>query len=197
MNRIVLMAGVMAVGLSACAQNGGVNIGQGFGMDANISGAKVSLTLTAATPTAPAKVQILITQPTVNFNARPQSVGLQLQKFTVEILDNAGTRYAADEGSYQRSASANPGYVCSVVDADNAAPPLAQCAPNDKTAANVPTAIGSLPIISAAVADQIASDCVTSSCPTLKMKVTFSGLDDAGRVQNIVVPGADLFVETK
>jgi hypothetical protein len=199
MKRLTLMAGVLALGLAGCAQNNGLNIGQGFGMDANVTGAKVTLTRTPATATAPATISILITQPTIIFNARPQSVGFELQKYTVEVLDNAGARYAADQGIFQRSVSSviSPGFVCVTAGTGGTATPLEQCAPNAKSAANVATPIGSLSVITGAVADQIATDCQVTACPTLKLKITFSGVDDAGRSQNVVASGADLFIETK
>ena len=198
MKRLTLTAGVLALGLAGCSNNG-LNIGQGFGMDANITGAKVTLTRVPATATAPATVSLLITQPTIVFNARPQSVGFKLQKYTVEVLDNAGARYAADQGIFQRSASAviNPGFVCVAAGTGGAATPLDQCAPNAKSAANVATPIGGLSVITGAVADQIANVCQSTACPTLKLKITFSGIDDAGRSQNVLASGADLFIETK
>jgi len=194
MKRIALFAGVLSLGLGACTQNGGVNIGQGFSVDANVVGGAVEVAVTrTTTPSGGTTVSTLATttQPTITFNARPQSVGFQLQKYTVEILDNAGVRYAEDQGLYQLSASAiiQPGFVCSTADA---ATPVEQCAPSAKTAANVSTPVSGLTLIDGAVSRQIASDCASIGCPTLKMKVTFMGVDDSGRAQSIVVAGADL-----
>jgi len=194
MKRMALLAGVLSLGLGACTQNGGVNIGQGFSIDANVIGGSVAVAITRTTnPSGGTTVSTLATttQPSITFNARPQSSGFQLQKYTVEILDNAGVRYADEEGLYQLSASAviQPGYVCSAADA---ATPLDQCAPSAKTAAAVATPVSGLTLIDGAISRQIASDCASNQCPTLKMKVTFMGVDDAGRAQSIVVAGADL-----
>lgn len=197
MKRIALLAGVLSLGLGACTQNNGLNIGQGFGIDANVVGGSVAVAITKTTDASGITTTSALattTQPTVTFNARPQSVGFQLQKYTVEILDNAGVRYADDQGLYQLSASAivQPGYLCSSVSSDNPVPPLDQCAPSAKTAANVATPVSGLTFIDGAISRQIASDCAANQCPTLKMKVTFIGVDDAGRSQSIVVAGADL-----
>lgn len=194
MKKTAILAG-LALGLGACTQNTGLNIGQGFGMDANVSGASVSVAITtnkdASGTVTGVSTLATVKQPTVVFNARPQSVGFQLTSYTVQALDQAGAPY---QGLYKRSASGivAPGYVCSSVDSKNAAPPLDQCAPNAKTASNVATPINGLNLIMDKVAEQIAADCAAGQCPTLKLQITFNGIDDAGRSQNLVVSGADL-----
>jgi hypothetical protein len=195
MKKMAMLAGVLALGLGACNQNAGLNIGQGFGMDANVSGASVTVAITTTKNAAGAVTGVstlsTVKQPTVVFNARPQSVGFQITSYTVQALDQAGAPY---QGLYQRSASGivAPGYVCSTIDPNNAAPPLDQCAPQFKTASNVPTPINGLVLIVDRVAEQIAADCAAGQCPTLKLKITFNGVDDAGHSQSLVVAGADL-----
>lgn len=197
MKRPTLMAGVLALGLASCAQNNnGLDIGQGFGMDANLAGADVSVAVIEVRSKASGALigyrsTYTLTNPTITFNARPQSVGLQLQKATVEVLDNAGTRYDNDLGIYQRSASfvVKPGLVCSI-----AGTSIDACGPNNKIPSNVATVIGTaeLKLVTDEIAATVAGDCQSVGCPTLKLKVTFAGIDDAGRPQTVVVAGAML-----
>ena len=188
-----MMVGVVALGLAACNQ-GGLNIGQGFSIDANLSGASVTVAVTQVVDAATGAFKrydstYTLTEPTAIFNASPQSVGLKVQGFTVEVLDNAGARYGDDQGKYQRSVSyvVQPGFTCAT-----AATTLDNCAPSAKVASKVSTPIGSVPLVTDRIASLITSDCETTGCPTLKLKVTFTGTDDAGRSQTLTVASADL-----
>ena len=188
-----MMVGVLALGLAACNQ-GGLNIGQGFGIDANLSGGSVKVAVTQVIDATTGAFKrydstYTLTEPTAIFNTSPQSVGLKLQGFTVEVLDNAGARYGDDQGKYQRSVSyvIQPGLICTTADTT-----LDSCAPTAKVASKVATSIGSLPLGTDRIAALITGDCETTGCPTLKLKVTFTGTDDAGRQQTLSVVSADL-----
>ncbi|GGQ98392.1 hypothetical protein [Deinococcus ruber] len=189
-----LMGAVLMLGLAACNSGGGLNIGQGFNIDANLTGASVRTAITQVVDSTTGAVKryestYTLTQPNAIFNVGPQSVGMTLQGFTVEVLDNAGTRYGDDQGKYQRSVSyvVQPGFICST-----AGTTLDNCAPSAKVASKVATTIGSLPLVTDRIAALIVNDCETTGCPTLKLKVTFSGTDDAGRAQTLTVVSADL-----
>jgi len=195
MKNLAIMAGVLALGLGACTQNG-VNIGQGFAIDANVAGADVAVAVVKVYDKTSGAFKgyrstYTLTNPTVTFNAQPQSVGLNLQSATVEVLDNAGTRYDNDLGRYQRSVSAvvKPGFTCST-----AGTAIESCDPNSKVPANVATILSStdVKLVTDEIASQVASDCSSVGCPTLKLKVTFTGVDTAGRAQSITVAGATL-----
>lgn len=197
MKRLMLTASVLVSGLAACGQNNGLTIGQGFGIDANLSGGNISVSVVQVVDTKTGVTKdyrsvYTLTQPIVTFNARPQSVGYQIQSYVVEVVDNAGVRYAADQGKYQRSTSqiVQPGFVCTQVPAST----LDGCAPNSKQAANVPTAVTNLVLVTDEIGRQVTGDCQFGVCPTLKLKVTFNGVDAAGRPQSLQLAGADLIV---
>ncbi|WP_407570689.1 hypothetical protein [Deinococcus altitudinis] len=195
MKNLTIMVGIFALGLSACSQNG-VNIGQGFSMDANVTGANVSVAVVEVKDKTSGALKgyrstYTLTNPGIVFNALPQSVGLNIQTVTVEVLDNAGIRYDGDLGRYQRSVSlpVKSGFTCSTADTT-----VENCSPSNKLPANVATTFTNTDVrlVTDEIASQIASDCQSSVCPTLKLKVTFAGVDSAGRAQAIIVAGASL-----
>jgi hypothetical protein len=195
MKNLVIMAGVLALGLSACSQNG-VDIGQGFSIDVNVTGANVTVAVVEVKDKTSGALKgyrstYTLTNPSIVFNALPQSVGLNIQSVTVEVLDNAGTRYDGDLGRYQRSVSlpVKSGFVCSTADTT-----VENCSPSNKQPASVATTFtnADVTLISDEIAAQITSDCQSTGCPTLKLRLAFTGVDSAGRAQTINVGGAGL-----
>ena len=196
MKKLAILAGALALGLGACGQNNGLNIGQGFSIGANLSSGSVNVKVVEVRDIKTNALRgyrstYLLNEPLATFNALPQSVGFKIQSFTVEVLDNAGVRYAADQGKYQRSVSLviKPGYTCALATAT-----IDTCAPTDKQPANVATSLGSLTLVTDEIARTATGDCEAGTCPTLKLRVTFTGLDDAGRNQTVVSPDAVLAV---
>ncbi len=196
MKKLAILAGALALGLGACGQNNGLNIGQGFSIGANLSSGSVDVSIVEVQDTKTGAFKgyrstYLLNEPVATFNALPQSVGFKIQTYTVEVIDNAGVRYAADQGKYLRSTSlvVKPGYTCA-----SATATIDTCAPTDKQPANVATSLGSLTLVTDEIARTATGDCEAGSCPTLKLRVTFAGIDDAGRNQTIVASDADLAV---
>jgi hypothetical protein len=173
MKRLVMVAFLLTPVLEAC---GGVNIGQGFAVETNITGAAVNVG---------AKT---ITQPKVVFTAQPQSPGFTVQSYLVDIQDPSGNRYESVgiDGRSERSASyvIKAGVVCPAGSAES-------CLPSSKIGAAVSTDVGTVELVSEVVKNAVIKDCAVS-CPVLKMRVTFNGIDDTGRAQSVVVAAADL-----
>jgi hypothetical protein len=186
MKKTAILAGVLALGLGACTQNGGVYLGQGFDMSTEIVGASVAVTTTPATATTAATAIAKVTQPTIVFHARPQSLGFKLQSYTVQVVDQAGAAYASQ---YKRQAGAIvlPGFVCST-----AATTLSNCQANLKVAADVVTPVNGLVLIADDVAQQIAADCTSNRPTELRMNVSFYGVDDSGRDRKLAVDGINI-----
>ncbi|WP_310582532.1 hypothetical protein [Deinococcus sp.] len=186
MKKLAILAGALALGLGACGQNNGLNIGQGFDMAAEVVGAAVSVKITPATATTGQITVATTKQPTIVFHARPQSMGFKLQSYTVQVLDKSGSSY---QSQYQRQLGAIvlPGFICST-----SATTLDSCQANLKEASNVATPVNGVALVIDEISRQIAIDCAAGACPTLKMNVVFNGVDDAGHVQSLLVSGVDL-----
>lgn len=160
------------------------------GMTPSINGAdiKVDATVTYDASGNPTSISVLTTttQPTVNFNVAPSSLGMTLTGYEVKVMDSAGTQFAGTEGQYSRSFSARVagGYACkngTTVDYTTDQCDFVNKVPYART-----VQLGQIPLLVDAISREARNMFVSAfpddMCPTLRMNVTFTGYDDLNRV---------------
>ncbi|UBV41561.1 hypothetical protein LAJ19_07755 [Deinococcus taeanensis] len=172
--------------LAACTNTATPQVG----MTPSINGAdiKVDATVTYDASGNPTSISVLTTttQPTVNFNVAPSSLGMTLTGYEVKVMDSAGTQFAGTEGQYSRSFSARVagGYACkngTAVDYTTDQCDFVNKVPYART-----VQLGQLPLLVDAISREAQNTFVSAfpddMCPTLRMNVTFTGYNDLNRV---------------
>ncbi|MDR6216469.1 hypothetical protein [Deinococcus soli (ex Cha et al. 2016)] len=184
MKKLSLLA--LPLMLAACTNTATPQIG----MTPSINGADITVDVTvtyddSGTPTSISSLTTT-TQPSVNFNVAPSSLGMTLTGYEVKVVDSAGTQFAGTEGQYARAFSARVagGYACKNGTAVDYA--TDQCDFANKVPYARTVQVGQIPLLVDAISEE-ARDMYVSAfpdemCPTLRMNVTFTGYDDLNRV---------------
>ena len=165
-------------------------VGPQVGMTPSINGAdiKVDATVTYDASGTPTSISVLTTttQPTVNFNVAPSSLGITLNGYTVKVMDSAGTQFAGTEGQYSRAVSVRVpgGYACKSGTAIDYS--TDQCDYVNKVPYPRTVQVGQIPLLVDAISrtarDMFVAAFPADMCPTLRMNVTFTCYDDLNRV---------------